>query len=159
MILRKVKNDDFTNIVEIVNKNYDQEVINHHSKEIIEKFRKENTVVSLERQATWKEIFVVEEDGEIIGTGALANFSYTDVPKYCVPNLFVVPEFHRKGIGRLLVYRIIEEAKLKSCKSLHVPSSRSGFEFYKKIGFTEDDVEFQSDKADELTWMTLNLQI
>lgn len=68
MILRKVKKDDFNDIVEIINRNYDQEVINFHPKEIIEKFRKGNTVESLERQATWKEIFVVEEDGEMRGS-------------------------------------------------------------------------------------------
>lgn len=35
----------------------------------------------------------------------------------------------------------------------HVPSSRSGFEFYRKMGFTKDDI--QDEELDEITWMTM----
>ncbi|GAB6155540.1 hypothetical protein JCM17380_42910 [Desulfosporosinus burensis] len=41
--------------------------------------------------------------------------------------------------------------------NLHVPSSRSGYEFYKNMGFAEDEI--QSDQQDEITWMILKIKL
>jgi GNAT superfamily N-acetyltransferase len=74
-------------------------------------------------------------------------------PKYCVSNFFVKPELHNRGIGRLLFEKILETAKLKGTKLLHVPSSRDGVGFYEKMGFIIDEI--QNDIEDEITWMTI----
>ncbi|MFZ5967186.1 MAG: hypothetical protein ACOYVK_08420 [Bacillota bacterium] len=58
-------------------------------------------------------------------------------------------------MGKLLFNYILNIAKNKKINSLHVPSSRSGFEFYKGIGFIEDDI--QTDELDEITWMTMKI--
>lgn len=83
----------------------------------------------------WKEIFVVEDDNDVIATGALANFGDNACPKYTISNFFVEPKNQNQGLGRLLFEHILKIIKDRKIEFLHVPSSRTGFEFYKKIGF------------------------
>lgn len=49
--------------------------------------------------------------------------------------LFVKEEFHRKGIGRLLFERIIEEVKESNQKEIKLNASPYGVPFYHAIGF------------------------
>ena len=68
---------------------------------------------------------------------------------------FVEPQKHSNGIGKLLFKHILEIVKDKKIKCLHVPSSRTGFEFYKNIRFAK--VNVQDDGLDEIIWMTMNI--
>jgi N-acetylglutamate synthase-like GNAT family acetyltransferase len=130
-------------------------MIEHHSKEVVEKFKEHNKPEKLKEQIEWKEIYVVEEDDKIIGTGAIANFGDNDSPKYSISNFFVKPELHGRGIGRFIFDHLLMSIKKKEIERLHVPSSRTGLGFYKRMGFVED--EFQPDKKDKIIWMTMKL--
>ena len=55
------------------------------------------------QQMFWKDIFIVEVDGKVTGTGALANFGNSDMPKFSVSNCYILTELHNHGIGKLLV--------------------------------------------------------
>lgn len=151
MEIRKIKTEDIEKIVEIVNRNYDAVMSNVHSNEVIRKFKEHNTLANWQRQMTWKEISIVEDNDEIIATGSLVNFGDSDFPKHCISNFFVNIEFQNKGVGKLFLNHILQVAKSKEISTMHVPSSRSGFEFYKKMGFAKDDI--QNDGLDEITWM------
>ena len=155
MDIRLIKKDDVNKIIDFINRNYDEVIIKVHSKDVLERFKEHNTLENWKNQMKWKEIFVVEEDGEVIATGALVNFGNNSIPKYSISNFFVEPQKHRKGIGKLLIKHILEIAKDKEIKCLHVPSSRTGFEFYKRVGFTKDNI--QDDELDEIVWMTMNI--
>ncbi|EKQ56855.1 MULTISPECIES: GNAT family N-acetyltransferase [unclassified Clostridium] len=155
MNIRKIKKEDINKVIDILNRNYDEVMIKTHSKDVLEKFKQHNTLSDWEIQMTWKEIFVAENEGEIIATGALADFGDNCSPKYCISNFFVHPQNHGKGVGKLLFSYILETSRDKKLSLLHVPSSRNGFEFYKRMGFVEDEV--QNDEADEITWMTLKI--
>jgi len=155
MDIRLIKKDDINKIIDFINRNYDEVMIKAHSKDVLERFKKNNTLENWKKQIKWKEIFVVEEDGEVIATGALVNFGNNDIPKYSISNFFVEPQKHRKGIGKLLFKHILEIAKDKKIKYLQMPSNRTGFEFYKRIGFGKDSI--QDDGLDEIIWMTMNI--
>lgn len=57
--------------------------------------------------------------------------------------LFVKEEFHRKGIGRLLFKRIIEEVKERSQTEIKLNASPYAVPFYHAIGF--EDMGEESD--------------
>ena len=156
MKIREIRKEDINRIVEIVNRNYDEIMAKVHTKEVICKFKEHNFLDNWQRQMTWKEIFVVEDDSDIIATGALANFGDTNCPKYCVSNFFVSVEKQNRRVGTALFNYILHVAKSKEIANLHVPSSRSGYEFYKNMGFAKDDI--QNDQQDEITWMTMKIQ-
>lgn len=153
MMLREIVGQDVECISSLMARNFDEVMSKYHSKHIIEKFKNHNTPEKVKNQMLWKDIFVVEGDGEIVATGALANFGDVENPKYSVSNFFVKPELHNRGIGRFLFEKIFETAKEKKAEILHVPSSRNGIGFYEKMGFVKDEI--QNDLDDEITWMTM----
>jgi ribosomal protein S18 acetylase RimI-like enzyme len=154
MTIRKLEASDIGDVSTIITRNFDEVMAKYHSKAIIETFKKYNTPEKLEIQMNWKEIYVVEED-VILATGAVANFGSTKVPKFVISNFFVIPEAHRRGIGRKLLIHLLNIVKTKGVSTLSVPSSRTGFGFYAKMGFQKDFA--QPDTADEITWMTMKL--
>ncbi|NRY64136.1 GNAT family N-acetyltransferase [Clostridium beijerinckii] len=155
MTIKEIKKEDINIVIDIINRNYDEVMIKTHSKDVVERLKKHNTLENWENQMKWKKIFVADNDGEIIATGALANFGDNISPKYCISNFFVEPKYHSKGIGKLLFKYILEIVKDKKIKFLHVPSSRTGFEFYRRMGFVKDSI--QNDEIDEIIWMTMNI--
>lgn len=155
MEIRRVRQEDIQKIVEMVKQNYDEVMSKVHSEEVIRKFEEHNNIADWQRQMRWKEIFIVEDSEDIIATGALANFGDVNSPKYSISNFFVKVENQNKGVGKFLLNHILQVTKKKKISTLHVPSSRSGLDFYEKMGFAKDDI--QNDELDEITWMTLKI--
>lgn len=110
VLIRNIAESDLKKVVEIALRNFNEVVSKVHSKDILEKFRQDQTEESYKRQMLWKEIFVAEIDGKVAGTGALANFGKPDLPKFSVSNCYVLPELHNHGIGREKLNKIIEAA-------------------------------------------------
>jgi len=155
MEIRKAEIKDIEQVKLIIDRNFDEILSKHSSKAIIEKFKAHNSLESLSYQLTWKTVFIAEQDNKVIGTGAFVNYGNFDESKYCVSNLFIMPEFHARGIGTLLFKRLLQEAKDKSVDTLHVPSNKNAISFYKKMGFAEDKEQLET--ADGITWMTMKL--
>lgn len=155
MNIRKIEENDIEYVSLLILRNLNEIMKKHHSDEVIEKFKSHNTIENLRQQMSWKDILVVEEDNEIVATGAIANFGSKQNTRYSISNFFVKPELHRKGIGKALFNELKKIVIEKGVKILHVPSSRNAIEFYSCIGFIID--EFQEDMQDEITWMRMNL--
>lgn len=155
MNLRKIKENDVSEVSSLIIRNFDEVVKMYHSNEVIEKFKGHNTPHMIRQQMMWKEIMVVEENNIIIATGAVADFGNEGTPKYSVSNFFVKPELHRKGIGSFLFDSLLKIAISKGAKTFHVPSSRNAVGFYEKMGFVKDEI--QPDEADEITWLNMKI--
>jgi GNAT superfamily N-acetyltransferase len=155
MTIRPIRDEDVRCVIEIMTLNWDGVMAKHHSPEVVKKFRGEITPDWLKRQMGWKQVLVVEEGGEIVATGALANFGSPDNPRHSISQFFVRPDHHGRGIGTLLMRHLIGRARASGIRDLHVPSSRNAVSFYQKAGFVVDAA--QPDLDDEITWMTKNI--
>jgi N-acetylglutamate synthase-like GNAT family acetyltransferase len=144
---------DISAVVELIKHNWDEVLIHHHRKDTYDLFCSEVTFESFEKQLTWKEMYVLEDDSnEILATGSLANFGTPETLKLSVSMLFVLPELHSRRIGGMLLKHLFDSAQKQGVKLLHVPSSKNAVRFYAHFGFVIDD--FQPDEAVEITWMT-----
>ena len=155
MEIRKASANDIEQIKLLLDRNFDEVMSKSHSKSVLEKFKSHNSVESLLYQLGWKTVYVVEQYGEVIATGAFVNFGSADVPRYSISNLYIKPELHSMGIGRLLFNQLFQDAKDRNADTFHVPSSMNAIGFYEKMGFTVD--EEQLEKDDEITWMTMRV--
>jgi len=153
MEIRRATKDDIENIKKIVDRNFDDIISKYHSQNIVNKYKEHNSIESLMSQLNWKKMYVMIDNGNLVGTGAFANFGTLDLAKYSISNLYVLPELHGKGIGTQLVNTLLSDAKDIKAKSFHVPSTRNAIPFYEKCGFAIDEI--QIDKDDEITWMTM----
>ncbi len=146
---------DIPAVSSIIARNFNEIMAKDHSADVIERFRDHNTNDELAKQMEWKEIFVVTDKDAVIATGAIADFSSNEDPKYSISNFYVIPEMHKKGIGRNLFLFLKEKVQMKNVHTLHVPSSRNAVGFYSKVGFIAD--KEQPDEKDEITWMTMSV--
>src|SRR6056297_1421488 len=81
-----------------------------------------------------RDFYVYEEDGAILGVGALA-ICWEDLAE--VRSLAVVPGQHGKGIGRKIVERCLQEAKDLGLQRVFALTYQP--EFFQKLGFAEID--------------------
>jgi GNAT superfamily N-acetyltransferase len=80
-------------------------------------------------------------DGEIVGQ-AIYSFKlspWKGAPALWMEDIFVLPEFRRRGIGRALFRRVCEIAAQKNCAFVEWPVfewNEAGRAFYERIGAT-----------------------
>ncbi|MBW6509381.1 MAG: N-acetyltransferase [Desulfuromonadales bacterium] len=81
-----------------------------------------------------RDFYVYEEDGQILGIGALA-ICWENLAE--VRSLAVVPGQYGKGIGRQIVEKCLYEAKDLGLQKVFALTYQP--EFFKKLGFVEID--------------------
>ena len=85
-----------------------------------------------------KKVFVAIKDNEVVGTAGI-DVSWYNPDEYYILTVFVKPENHGEGIGRLLIKAIENYAIHSNLKKLIIPASITAHEFYYKLGYRYKD--------------------
>ena len=88
---------------------------------------------NLRRDLQRREMFVLEVEGQVIGTTSLGDDK--------LHSLYVEPSRTKKGYGRTLVTHIETVARNHGITLLKVSSSRTAVPFYEKLGFQKLNFE------------------
>ena len=82
------------------------------------------------------DFFVNEKDGTVIGTGAF--------DKGEIRTMFILPEMQGKGLGKEMLFFLVNYAKEKGFQKVFLNSSEEAEDFYQRQGFKKirDDYEF-----------------
>lgn len=88
-----------------------------------------------EHDAASRHVVARDNDGNVIGTGRL-------LPDGHIGRMAVLADWRGKGVGRALLERLLEEARLQGHAhlALHAQTQASGF--YRRFGFVEEGPEF-----------------
>lgn len=89
------------------------------------------------------DIVIAEENGVCIGTGII--FYYISVPSAFnvsgknayITSMYVNPDFRRRGIARMMLYKLIKKALERGYKIIMLNASEMGKTLYEKMGFVE----------------------
>jgi ribosomal protein S18 acetylase RimI-like enzyme len=115
---------------------------------VVDLWRKCNLVVSqndpvedIQRKLVFQPdlFFVALLDGKVIGSIMVGYEGHRGWMNY----LAVLPEHQRRGYGRKLVEKAVDELKRLGCLKVNLQVRRSNVsvvEFYKHLGFKDDDV-------------------
>lgn len=82
---------------------------------------------------------VAERNGLILGTGSIFFLERIRGGKAgVIEDIAVIENERKKGIGALIVNRLIEYARNRGCFKITLVCSDKNLEFYKTLGFVED---------------------
>ena len=113
----------------------------------------EKVIITLEQMMADANIFqgfVAEKDNkDIIGFASFyfTYYSWSGRGLY-LDDLYVTETYRNKGVGKMLLEKVIALAKNSQCKKVRWQVSKwnsNGIEFYKKMGATVDDMEANCD--------------
>jgi len=140
MTIREVKKSDYKDLMQLYNGFVNSDRYSKHNNDSFEKVRKSNNNF----------IYVAEDNGKLIG---FATFSVRLVIRYPKPiaeldELYVVPTFRRKSVGKMLMYKVLSKAKELNCHRLFIESyykHEAAHKFYETLGFTNYGYHFIKD--------------
>ena len=78
--------------------------------------------------------YVVCEGDTIIGCGAIGAY-WGKLDESSLFNIFVLPEYQGKGVGRKIVETLEQDEFFLRAKRIEIPSSIIASEFYRKLGY------------------------
>ena len=86
---------------------------------------------------------IAEENGKLLSTAAVIYYdlppSYTNkigVRGY-VTNVYTAPQHRRKGLSKMLLSELLNDAKKRGIKKLWLGASKDGRPLYEKLGFIQ----------------------
>ncbi len=81
---------------------------------------------------------MVLDEELIIGTGSISSY-WGSLTESILLTIFVAPEYHGKGIGRLIIQTLEEDELFKRAKRIEIPASITAVSFYEKMGYSFKD--------------------
>ena len=85
------------------------------------------------------------DGGNIVGT---SGRSFVEKPPYfgcpsgkigLLSSMYVLPEYRRRGIARILLDKVVKEAREYGCGAVHITASDMGVLLYTDYGFKKND--------------------
>ncbi|WP_281239570.1 GNAT family N-acetyltransferase [Flavobacterium praedii] len=84
-------------------------------------------------------VIVAKQDGKVVGFGMYSEFRFREAYKYTVEHsVYVDNEHHGQGIGKLLLYELIQLAKNQKLHTMIAvidAENQSSIDFHEKFGF------------------------
>lgn len=140
MVIRRAKGEDYENLMVLYNQFVGQERYSDFENDSFEKVL----------QSPTNFIFVAEEMRALVG---FVTFSVRNVVRYPKPiaeldEIFVAPGYQKRGIGRLLMQEVENEARNLGCYRLYIETAykhEPAHGFYKNLGYTNYGYHFYKD--------------
>ena len=114
--------------------------------EVVDALVEMETPEHVAERASWTHFYVAEDEGTIIGCGAIGPF-WGKEDESSLFTIFVLPEHQGKGVGRKIIETLEEDEFFLRARRIEIPASVTGAPFYEKMGYgykngiTEPDEE------------------
>ena len=86
-------------------------------------------------RAGWTHFYVVCDENTIVGCGAIGPY-WGKKDESSLFNIFVLPEYQGKGIGRKIIETLESDDYFLRAKRIEIPASITACLFYIKMGYT-----------------------
>ena len=86
-------------------------------------------------RASGQHFYVVEEDGRIVGSGAIGSY-WGKADESSLFTIFVHPDYQGQGIGRRIMETLEQDEYFLRARRVEIPASITGTPFYLKMGYT-----------------------
>ncbi|MBQ5312261.1 MAG: GNAT family N-acetyltransferase [Oscillospiraceae bacterium] len=134
MEIRRFKKEDSAELAEVIAVTLRTTNIKDYTAEYIENDISFLTADKLVERDAWTNIYVVIDEGKIIGCGAIGPY-WGKEDESSLYTVFVLPEYQGKGIGRKIIDTLEQDEYFLRAKRIEVPASITALEFYRKMGY------------------------
>ena len=105
-----------------------------YSQEYIEKDVAQFTPEKVVERASWTHFYVFCDGEKIMGCGAIGPY-WGSESESCLFNIFVLPEYQGKGVGRKIIETLEADEYALRAKRIEIPASITACTFYRKMGY------------------------
>ncbi len=134
IIIRKYDEKDADEVLNLIHRNSLEINSKDTGLEHMQKFVDICDANWLSKRASFCHMYVAEENGRIVGVGGISSY-FGSLTESIILNVFVLPEYHGKGIGRKIVQILENDEYGIRANRIEVPASITAKEFYYKLGY------------------------
>ena len=109
--------------------------VGDYTAELMEELAKREGPEQVLARAQWTHCYVAQDGGRVIGCGAIGPY-WGKTDESSLFSIFVLPEYQRKGVGRLIVETLEQDEYALRASRIEIPASITGTPFYLKLGYT-----------------------
>lgn len=135
MLLRRFKKVDADEVSALIIKTLREINIRDYSAEYIEDHVRTLQPKDIIRRSTWTHFYVACDKNKIVGCGAVGPY-WDRIDESCLFTVFVLPECHRRGIGRKIIETLESDELFLRAKRIEIPASITATPFYIKMGYS-----------------------
>ena len=134
MVIRRMKEQDARAVSDLIVTTIRISNVGDYPAELMEELVKTQTPGHVLQRASWTHFYVVEEEGRIIGCGAIGPY-WGKEDESSLFSIFVHPDWQGKGIGRAVVETLERDEFALRARRIEIPASITGLPFYRKLGY------------------------
>jgi ribosomal protein S18 acetylase RimI-like enzyme len=134
IISRRFVEADATEVSALITKTLRITNSKDYSPEHIEKNVAQFTLEKVIERASWTHFYVFCDGVKIVGCGAIGPYWGSEVESSLF-NIFVLPEYQGKGVGRKIIETLEADAYALRAKRIEIPASITACAFYRKMGY------------------------
>ena len=132
--VRRFKEEDAEEVKNLIVKNFLEVNSKDYGIAAMEELAKIYDVERVLDIASYAHMYVFEWHEKIVGTGAISSFWGSETESILL-TIFVLPEFHGKGIGRKIINTLEQDEFYVRANRIEIPASITATEFYRKYGY------------------------
>ena len=145
MLIRRFENTDAPQVAVLIQRTLRETNSKDYPPAYIERDAQLFTPEYVIQRAGWTHFYVVCENEKIVGCGAIGPY-WGKEDESSLFNIFVLPEWQGRGIGRAIIETLELDAYFLRSKRIEIPASITACDFYRKMGY---DYKNGVDQVDE----------
>ena len=134
MDIRRFREEDAEAVSALVIKTVRISNVKDYTPELMEEVVKNMQPANILERAGWTHFYVVEDEGGIIGCGAIGPY-WGKTDESSLFTIFVLPEYQSRGVGRLIIETLEQDEFFLRAKRIEIPSSITAVNFYRRFGY------------------------
>ena len=127
MSIRPFKSSDLKAVHKLIRLTVDTCYTPVYHPGVVEFFKSYHSQDKIRKRSRKGKMFVADQDGEIVGTGALVDNE--------IQGVFIHPDFQQRGIGKGIMAVLEREAKSRNFDEVTLDISIPARQFYRDLGY------------------------
>ncbi len=134
MEIRRFREDDAEAVSALIIRTIRISNVKDYPTELMEEVVKSQQPVNVLERAGWTHFYVVEDEGSIIGCGAIGPY-WGKTDESSLFTIFVLPKYQGRGVGRRIIETLEQDEFFLRAKRIEIPSSITAVNFYRRMGY------------------------